>query len=120
MLSPPQTAEWARSFGVADAQVRLDHLLSPLLLDMARAGAEDIVFIGGTALSRTHLVHPPWMRMSEDLDVLVVGDPTTVAERLQRRLPRLVRREYPDGAWTVAPTQVRAPAPAQITGAAPT
>lgn len=116
MLSRAQTAEWARRFGVADAQVRLDHLLSHLLLGVARAGAEDIVFFGGTALSRTHLVHPPWMRMSEDLDMLVVGDHATVAERLERRLPRLVHREYPDAVWTVAPTQIRAPAPAQITG----
>jgi predicted nucleotidyltransferase component of viral defense system len=116
VLSPAHAAEWARRFGVADAQVRLDHLLSHLLLGVASAGLDDVVFLGGTALCRTYLVDPPWVRVSEDLDLLVVGDYAAVTERFERRLPRLVRREYPDAAWTVAPTRVRAPAPAQIAG----
>ena len=113
MLTPDEQTEWARRLGVAEDQVRLDHLLFHLLLGLASIAGEHIIFLGGTALCRTHLATPPWTRVSEDLDLLVAGPPTTV-EVVERQLPRTLRREYPGAAWLVAPTAVRPPAAATL------
>lgn len=73
--------------GVPENQVRRDHLLSHLI---GALPLEDrVVFIGGTALNRTHL---PDVRLSEDLDVhLIEGD----ADEFVDRLLEEVRFEYP-------------------------
>ncbi|MGH3665163.1 MAG: nucleotidyl transferase AbiEii/AbiGii toxin family protein [Egibacteraceae bacterium] len=116
MLTPAQVSAWAQRLGVAEAQVRFDHLLSHLLSGVAAIGDNTVVFIGGTALCRTHLVDPPWTRVSEDLDLLVVGDHAAVTATFERLLPRAIRREFPDVSWVLAPTQARAPVPAQLRG----
>lgn len=113
MLDRAEAVAWARRFGVAERQVHLDHLLSHLLGGIGALGAP-AVLIGGTALCRTHLVSSPWTRLSEDLDLMVVGDLPEVAAMLERRLPREVRREYPDAGWVTGPTQARPPAPALL------
>ena len=115
MLTGQQAALWAGRFGVADAQVRRDHLLSHLLWAVAADAADAVVLIGGTALCRTHLTQAPWVRLSEDLDLLVVAEHTTTAARLERQLLHGIRREFPDAAWLLSPTRVRAPTPAQLT-----
>lgn len=114
MLTQDEVREWTRRFGVADAQIRRHHLLSHALAGIAELVGDDVVFIGGTALSRTHLTEPPWARMSEDIDLLVVTDASAVRVALEERLPRLPRREYPDAAWVVAPTRSPSPAPALL------
>lgn len=97
--------------GVAEDQVRLDHLLSHLLRGLVQVAAEHVVFFGGTALCRTHLTTPPWTRVSEDIDLFVTGDASAV-ELIERQLPKALRREYPGASWVVTPTSVRPPAAA--------
>lgn len=114
MLHPAQVAKWAQRFGVADAHVRLDHLLSHILLAISRFDDGDLVFYGGTALCRTYLTNPPWLRLSEDLDLLVVGNPPTVHAWFEVELPRELRREFPTRSWVVAPSAARVPSPALL------
>ena len=110
MLLPAQVARWAQRFGVADAHVRLDHLLSHMIRAVAELDDGDVVFLGGTALCRTYLTEPPWLRLSENLDLLVVGDYSrAVNGRFEDDLPRLLRREFPTRSWTVAPSAARSP-----------
>jgi len=54
VLDPTELADVARLFGVADTQVRRDHLISHLLAAIARLDDErelGLVFYGGTALA---------------------------------------------------------------------
>ncbi|ONI63410.1 hypothetical protein ALI44B_01375 [Leifsonia sp. ALI-44-B] len=44
-----------------------DHLISRILASLAQSVSDDVVFIGGTALARTHL---PELRLSEDVDLI--------------------------------------------------
>lgn len=114
MLQPGQVGRWAQRFGVADAQVRLDHLLSHVIWAIAELDAGDVVFFGGTALCRTYLTDPPWLRLSEDLDLLLAGDPLEQRVRLEDGLLEQLRREFPTRAWEVAPSVARAPTPALL------
>jgi predicted nucleotidyltransferase component of viral defense system len=52
MLDPRELAEIAAAFGVADEQVRRDHLISHVLAALSDLGAP-VVFFGGTGLART-------------------------------------------------------------------
>lgn len=61
----------ATQFGVAAEQVERDHLISHLLAVLSRQFGDRIQFIGGTALARTHL---PDGRLSEDIDLIALGD----------------------------------------------
>lgn len=58
-MSSPQHDEWAAvadGFGVDLEQVRRDHLISHVFAAIAEGVAtDDLVFFGGTALSRTYL-----------------------------------------------------------------
>ncbi|MGA7271933.1 MAG: nucleotidyl transferase AbiEii/AbiGii toxin family protein, partial [Acidimicrobiia bacterium] len=87
MIDDQEIRNLAAEFGVPENQVRRDHLLSHLIHGLP---LEDrVVFIGGTALNRTHL---PDVRLSEDLDVhLIEGN----ADELVDRLLVEVRLEYP-------------------------
>lgn len=79
----------AEHFGVAPAQVERDHLVSHVLAAIARAvRTDDVVFFGGTALSRTHLRD---VRLSEDIDLLATGDHATVARAIELGARRLRR-----------------------------
>lgn len=96
MLDPIEAAAVAARFGVADEQVRRDHLISHLLAVIARDLGDRLVFFGGTALARTYL---PDGRLSEDLDLLAVTARRDVASELERALTIGVRREYGRLAW---------------------
>jgi predicted nucleotidyltransferase component of viral defense system len=87
MIDDREIRSLARQRGVPEIQIRRDHLLSHLI---GALPLEDrLVFIGGTALHRTHL---PDVRLSEDLDVhLIVGK----AEDLVDQLIQDVRLEFP-------------------------
>ena len=69
MLQPDELANTAAAFGVADEQVRRDHLISHVLAGLADLELP-VVFFGGTALGRTHLINPEGgARLSEDIDL---------------------------------------------------
>lgn len=88
----------ATQFGVSAEQVERDHLISHLLAFLSRQFGDRIHFIGGTALARTHL---PDGRLSEDIDLIALGDRKEVAQGLDAALPRAVARSH--GRLTVEP-----------------
>lgn len=88
----------AAQFGVSTEQVERDHLISHLLAFLSRDFRNRIHFIGGTALARTHLPHG---RLSEDIDLVAVGDRYSVVEHLDVALPRALARTH--GRLTVEP-----------------
>ncbi|MPY98017.1 MAG: nucleotidyl transferase AbiEii/AbiGii toxin family protein [Actinophytocola sp.] len=111
MLDPAEEHAVAEQFGVALAQVRRDHLISHLLAAISTHLADDVLFFGGTALSRTHA---PDGRLSEDIDLISLGNRRTTAETLERTLVRATRREYPGLRWEPPPTSVREATPALL------
>jgi predicted nucleotidyltransferase component of viral defense system len=110
VLDPAETAAVAAQFGVADAQVRRDHLLSHLLAVLGRRFGDELIFFGGTALARTHL---PSGRLSEDLDLLTPRRNDVVAA-LEVALATGVSREYGRLAWDPPLRAVRASASAVL------
>jgi predicted nucleotidyltransferase component of viral defense system len=93
VIDDAEARTWARTFGVDVTQVRRDHLISHVLANLPNVRElADAVFIGGTALCRTHL---DGLRVSEDIDLLAV-DVLQCADSPVRQLPRLLRRQYPD------------------------
>lgn len=102
MLGRKELARWAATFGVADEQVRRDHVISHILGAVATMAAGDVVFYGGTALARTHL---PGFRLSEDVDLLVSPRPEWAA-RIEQELPQALRRHVGPSDWDPAPTTV--------------
>ncbi|SDG78826.1 Predicted nucleotidyltransferase component of viral defense system [Lentzea fradiae] len=98
MLDQDELMAVADSFGVAEDQVRRDHLISHVLAHLAET-TPDVLFVGGTALARTHLADPAdGGRLSEDIDLWTAGR-LAVATTLDARLPRLLRREFPGTSW---------------------
>ena len=88
----------AAQFGVAAEQVERDHLISHLLAFLSQHLGDRIHFIGGTALARTHL---PSGRLSEDIDLIAVGERKAVAADLDAALPRALARTH--GRLTLEP-----------------
>lgn len=88
----------AEQFGVATEQAERDHLISHLLAFLSRDFGDQIHFIGGTALARTHL---PNGRLSEDIDLVAVDDRKAVAVGVDAALPRALARTH--GRLTVDP-----------------
>lgn len=93
----------ASRFGVSADQVRRDYLISLVLAHLAERHADSLLFIGGTALARTHL---PDGRLSEDIDLIALGKRTEIADRLTRDLPRAVLRRFGRLKWRPALTEV--------------
>ncbi|MCP9620703.1 nucleotidyl transferase AbiEii/AbiGii toxin family protein [Nocardia otitidiscaviarum] len=87
----------AARFGVAPEQVERDHLISHLLAAISRGFGDQLHFIGGTALARTHLVNS---RLSEDIDLVALNNRTALAADLDAVLPRAVARSYGRLEWT--------------------
>lgn len=68
MLEHDELIAVADQFGVAEEHVRRDHLISHVLASLSQI-APDVLFVGGTALARTHLANPAaGGRLSEDID----------------------------------------------------
>jgi predicted nucleotidyltransferase component of viral defense system len=88
----------ATQFGVSVAQVERDHLISHLLAFLSREFGNRILFIGGTALARTHLSAG---RLSEDIDMIATQDRKALAQDLDRELPRALARTH--GRLTLEP-----------------
>ena len=113
MLDPRELAEVAAAFGVSDAQVRRDHLISHILVAMADL-VLPVTFFGGTALARTHLSDPDaGARLSEDIDLYTPQRRATVAV-LDERLPQRLRREFPGTRWDPTLSAVRSTEPGQL------
>lgn len=89
----------AAKFGVATEQVERDHLISHLLAFLGTSVGDQVQFIGGTALARTHL---PDGRLSEDIDLIAIDDRKSVAATLDAELPRALARSH--GRLTLEPT----------------
>jgi predicted nucleotidyltransferase component of viral defense system len=88
----------AEQFGVSIEQVERDHLISHVLAFLETSVGDQIQFIGGTALARTHL---PEGRLSEDIDLIALGDRKSVAAALDAALPRALARSH--GRLTLEP-----------------
>jgi predicted nucleotidyltransferase component of viral defense system len=89
----------AAQFGVSTEQVERDHLISYVLAFLSSSVGDQVQFIGGTALARTHL---PAGRLSEDIDLIAIGDRKSVAATLDSDLPRALSRSH--GRLTLDPT----------------
>ncbi|SDQ14722.1 nucleotidyl transferase AbiEii/AbiGii toxin family protein [Actinopolyspora saharensis] len=111
MLDPREEAAIAEQFGVARAQVRRDHLISHLLAAISDRLADEVIFFGGTALSRTLA---PDGRLSEDIDLIARSSRSSTAEALETTLLRATRREFPGLRWQPALTSIREVAPAVL------
>jgi predicted nucleotidyltransferase component of viral defense system len=97
-MNPDERDTVATQFGVAAEQVERDHLISHLLAFLGRQFGDRIHLIGGTALARTHL---PDGRLSEDIDLIALGDRKQVAHDLDAALPRALARSH--GRLTLEP-----------------
>jgi len=95
-LSTEDLAREADRFGVSDEQVRRDHAISHVLAAVAGEFAHDVIFFGGTALSRTHLVHA---RLSEDIDLLALVPRTELAARLTSTVSGRLMRTHGRVSW---------------------
>lgn len=111
MLDPRDLTATATRFGVSEEQVRRDHLIAHVLAALAELQLPDLVFLGGTALSWTHL---PDGRQSEDID-LMTNDRGATAAAVEERIPRLLRSEFPGAAWDPGLRAVRGAAHARLT-----
>ncbi len=85
-------------FGVDSEQVVRDHAISHALAAIASLGTDDIIFFGGTALSRTHLTE---LRLSEDIDLIALGDRREIGDRIESVITRQLQRTL--GAVIFAP-----------------
>lgn len=103
--------EVADQFGVAAEQVRRDHLISHILSALSRELPEQVIFFGGTALARTHL---PAGRLSEDIDLIAVGERTPTAASIERVLATALRRSHGRIQWAPALSAVRDTQPAVL------
>jgi predicted nucleotidyltransferase component of viral defense system len=113
VLEPDELTAMASAYGVAESQVRRDHLISHVLLALATMDVP-VTFFGGTALARTFLTDPEiGARLSEDVDLCTSGRPDVAAE-IDERLPRLLRREFPGTTWDPPLRSGRAVDPGQL------
>ncbi|WP_034268743.1 nucleotidyl transferase AbiEii/AbiGii toxin family protein [Haloechinothrix halophila] len=113
MLDPKELASTASAFGVAEEQVRRDHLISHILAALASLDVP-VVFFGGTALARTWLTGPAnGGRLSEDID-LYTDQRQEIAQLLTRQLPVMLRREFPGSSWQPSLDRVRSSEAARL------
>jgi len=102
----------AERFGVDLEQVRRDHLVSHVLGSIAaHVSTDDVVFFGGTALSRTFLTDA---RLSEDIDLLAVGPRGRLAEQIEAATRRGLARSHGRPTWRPALTATSGAQPATL------
>ncbi|EUA08583.1 hypothetical protein I546_4457 [Mycobacterium kansasii 732] len=83
-MDPDERHSLATQFGVSTEQVERDHLISHLLAFLSRDFGDRIHFIGGTAPARAYLPHG---HLSEDIDLIALGNRNDVARDLDAALP---------------------------------
>jgi predicted nucleotidyltransferase component of viral defense system len=96
-LSQADLEKEAARFGVADDQVRRDHAISHILAAVSKNLRDEVIFFGGTALSRTHLVQA---RLSEDIDLIALGNRTDIAGRLETTINDAMLRTHGRLTWS--------------------
>ena len=120
-MSVPQHEEWeavADRFGVDVEQVRRDHLISHVLGALAaEVPTDDLVFFGGTALSRTFLTDA---RLSEDIDLMAMSPRDGVAAKVEAAVRRGLARSHGRPVWrpTLTATSGSQPATLVVEGTA--
>lgn len=95
-------------FGVGAEQVIRDHVISHVLAAIGNVGTDDVVFFGGTALSRTHLVD---VRLSEDIDLIARSDRDGIGDRIEDAVRKQLRRSLGDVTFTPRIRGTRHPSP---------
>ena len=91
VLDDAERGEIEAAFGVDSEQVVRDHIISHALAAISSVGTDDVIFFGGTALARTHLIG---LRLSEDIDLIARGDRSTIADKVEDALARRRRRSF--------------------------
>ena len=99
MLDEVEAERVREQFDSTEAQVRRDHAISHALASVQKIES-DMVFFGGTALSRTFLREG---RLSEDID-LYTSDRKALCVELDE-LPDLIEEEFPQAYWDALPSQ---------------
>jgi predicted nucleotidyltransferase component of viral defense system len=114
-MTGPVLAEWeqvASRFGVAMEQVLRDHLISHVLAAISSSVLSDeLVFFGGTALSRTHLADA---RLSEDIDLIAMNARQEVAGQIERAVRRGIARSHGRPSWQLTLTATTGSQPAVL------
>jgi hypothetical protein len=104
-LDPAEVRHVREQFGVADEQVLRDHAVSHVLAALSTTDlVDDLVFIGGTALSRTFLPH---LRLSEDIDLITSAPRRDVGRRIESAVAAGLRRTHGSVAWVPALADTR-------------
>ena len=102
----------AQRFGVDMEQVRRDHLISFVLGAIsADIPTDDIVFFGGTALSRTYCTDA---RLSEDIDLIAVARRTHLAAQIDDAVWRGLARSHGRPTWRPALSETAGSQPATL------
>jgi predicted nucleotidyltransferase component of viral defense system len=91
VLDPQERLAVEHQFDVSARQVVRDHVISHALAAIAAAAQDEVVFFGGTALSRTLL---PKLRLSEDIDLIALGNRREIGERIQTSITRRLLRPF--------------------------
>lgn len=99
MLDPRESQKVQNLFTANEAQVSRDHAISHVLAALQEINTE-LVFFGGTALSRTFLTMG---RLSEDIDIYS-SDRRALCSELDK-FPKLIKEEFPQANWNVMPSQ---------------
>lgn len=108
MLSDADRERVRDEFGADNTQIERDHLISHVLEAISSDLPDNVLFYGGTALSRSHLSHG---RLSEDIDLIAVGPRVDVADALTSSLTRRLAREFGRPAFTPHFSATRATTP---------
>jgi len=96
-LQPDDLAQVMATFGVAEGQVRRDHAISHILAALSRHHREELIFFGGTALSRTYLLDE---RLSEDIDLIAVAHRDGLADALRKDINAALARTHGRITWS--------------------
>ena len=99
VLSETDATQVEAAFGVGREQVERDHLISHMLTSLAGSVRDDVVFIGGTALTRTHL---PALRLSEDIDLIARGSRSGIGRQIESALVGDLARSFGQITFTPA------------------
>ncbi|GAB6859030.1 nucleotidyl transferase AbiEii/AbiGii toxin family protein [Microbacterium xylanilyticum] len=100
------------AFAVDSSQVQRDHVISHALAAISTIGTDDVLFFGGTALSRTHF---PDLRLSEDIDLIALGDRKEIGDRIESAIKKELRRSLGTVAFAPRIRDTNHPEPSAMT-----